>query len=189
MPGLTITEKEHWRDRISARISRAIERVRSRHPALFDRVRRQAHRHALESLGLADAYAELEAIQAQEAELARRKKRAQRAMIAALRGAPLEEVPESFSIRFGTELPLPVEAAEAISKRQSAHQEQLLAEDPVGREVARLEAEKEHLLDTVWLATSPAQVKQLWSQVGALVGDEPTPLQRAALEIEPLKEG
>jgi hypothetical protein len=82
-----------------------------------------------------------------------------------------------------------VEAAEAISKRQSAHQEQLLAEDPVGREVARLEAEKEHLLDTVWLATSPAQVKQLWSQVGALVGDEPTPLQRAALEIEPLKEG
>jgi hypothetical protein len=150
MPGLTITEKEHWRDRISLRIARAIERVKSRHPALFDRVRRQAHRHALESLGLADSYAELEAAQAEEADLALKKKRAQRAMIAALRGAPLEEVPESFSVRYGCELPLP---AEAIGKRQSAHQEQLLAEDPVGREVARLEAEKEHLLDTVWLAT------------------------------------
>jgi hypothetical protein len=41
----------------------------------------------------------------------------------------------------------------------------------------------------VWVETSPAQVKQLWSQVGALVGDEPTPLQRAALAIKPAKEG
>jgi hypothetical protein len=188
MPGLTVTEKTHWRDRIAVRIDRAVERVKAAHPALFDRSRREAHAEALRSLGLAGPYAELEAVQAEEAALARRKRQAQRAMLAAVRGVPPEEVSDGFAVRYGAELPLPSEAAEAITRRQAAHQDQLLAEDPVGREVARLRAEKEALLDTVWLATSPAQVKQLWSKVGELLGEEPTALQREALALAPAKE-
>ena len=92
MPGLTVTEKNHWRDRIAARIARAVERIKARHPALFDRIARQAHAQALASLGLADAHAELEAIKAEEATLARRKKHAQKAMIATLRSMPIDEV-------------------------------------------------------------------------------------------------
>jgi hypothetical protein len=30
--------------------------------------------------------------------------------------------------------------------------------------------------------------KQLWARVGELLGDEPTPLEREALAIEPTKE-
>jgi len=189
MPGLTITEKNHWRDRLAARVDKAIERVRSHHPALFDRVRREAHAGALRSLGLAEPYAELEAVQAEEAALARRKKRAQRAMIAAIKGLPIDEVAENFSVRYGSDLALPLEAVEAIARRQSAHQEQLLADDPVGREVARLGAEKEGLLDTIWLATSPSQIRTLWSKVSELLGDEPTALEREALAIAPAAEG
>ena len=106
-------------------------------------------------------------------------------MLAALRGVPIEEVSDSFSVRYGPELPLPVEAAAAIDKRQSVHRDELLADDPVGREVAKLEAEKEHLLDVVWLATSPREVRALWGRVGELLGDEPTALERAALAIAP----
>jgi hypothetical protein len=188
MPGLTVTEKSHWRDRIAARIAKAIERIKARHPALFDRVAREAHARALASLSLADAYAELEAIKAEEAALARRKKQAQRAMVAALRSVPIDEVTDSFSLRYGSELGLPHEVAEAIARRQAAHQEQMLADDPIGREIARLESEKDHLLDTVWLAASPTQIKQLWTKVGELLGDEPTTLERDALAIEPAKE-
>ena len=184
MPGLTVTEKSHWRDRIAARIDRAIERVKGRHPALFDRVSREAHA----SLGLADAHAELEAIRADEATLARRKKQAQKAMIAALRSTPIEEVSDHFSLRYGCDLALPQEAADAITRRQAVHQEQLLADDPIGREIARLAAEKDNILDTVWLAASPSQIKQLWTKVSELLGDEPTPLEREALAIEPTKE-
>jgi hypothetical protein len=79
MAGLTVTERSHGRDRIAARIARAVERNKARHPALFDRVAREAHARALASLGLADAYAELDAIKTEEAALARRKKQAQRA--------------------------------------------------------------------------------------------------------------
>ena len=188
MPGLTVTEKNHWRDRIADRIAKSVERVRGRHPALFERITRGAHAQALASLGLADAHAELEAIRAEEVALARRKKQAQKAMIAMLRSIPIDEVTDSFSIRYGSELALPNEVAEAIARRQSAHQEQMLADDPVGREVARLEAEEDRLLDTIWLAASPTQIKQLWARVGALLGDEPTALERDALAIEPTKE-
>lgn len=189
MPGLTVTEKSHWKDRIAARIDRAIEKVKARHPVLFDRVRRDAHAEALRSLGLADPYAELEACRDEEAATARRKKRAQRAMLAALRGVPADEVADNFSVRYGTDLPLPVEAFEAIARRQSAHQDRLLADDPAGREVARLGAEKEGLLDTIWLATSPAEIKGLWARVSELLGDEPTALEREALAIGPVAEG
>jgi hypothetical protein len=188
MPGLTVTEKSHWRDRIAARIQKAVERIRARHPALFDRISREAHAQALTSLGLADSYAELEAIKAEEVGLARRKKQAQKAMIATLRSTPIGEVTDSFSIRHGSELALPHEVAEAINRRQAAHQEQLLADDPIGREIAKLEAEKDSLLDTIWLATSPTQIRQLWARVGELLGDEPTTLEREALAIESAKE-
>src|SRR3984893_3306252 len=100
---------------------------KAQHPALFDRVKRAAHAEALRSLGLDECYTELEAVKDEEAALARRKKAAQRAMVATVRGVPIDEVSDSFSIRYGNELPLPHEAAEAISRRQSAHQTQLLA--------------------------------------------------------------
>src|SRR5206468_8278875 len=82
MPGLTVTEKSHWRDRIAVRIEKAVERIKARHPALLARIAREAHAQALTTLGLADAHAELEAIKAEEAALARRRKQAQKAMIA-----------------------------------------------------------------------------------------------------------
>ena len=109
-------------------------------------------------------------------------------MIAVLRGLPVEEVPDTFGIKYGIELPLPQEAAEALGKRQAAHQEELLADDPVGREIARLGVEKDGLLDAIWLAVSPSQVRTLWSKVGALLGDEPTQLEREALAIGPVPE-
>jgi hypothetical protein len=188
MPGLTAAEKNHWRDRIGARIAKAVERIKARHPALFDRIARQAHAHALASLGLADAHADLEAIRAEEVALARRKKQSQKAMIAALRSTPVEEVTDHFNVRYGSDLGLPNEVAEAITRRQSAHQEQLLADAPIGREIARLEAEKDSLLDTIWLAVSPTEIKQLWTRVGELLDDEPTTLEREALAIEPARE-
>jgi hypothetical protein len=188
MPGLTVTEKHFWKERIAARIAKRIEAIQVAHPALSDRVKRQAHAGALKSLGLSDAYADLERIQAEEVHLARRKKQTQRAMIASLRGLPIEEVPDNFSIRYGGELPLPVEAVEALARRQAAHQEQLLGDDPIGREIARLETERDRLLDVVWLAVSPAQSEQLSSKIAALQGEEPTPLEREALAIAPSEE-
>ncbi len=39
-----------------------------------------------------------------------------------------------------------------------------------------------------WFVVSPTEIKQLWTRVGELLGDEPTTLEREALAIEPAKE-
>jgi len=44
------------------------------------------------------------------------------------------------------------------------------------------------LLDTVWLATSTSQIKELWAQVNALLEVNPTALEQKALTIAPVKE-
>src|SRR5438034_7326607 len=114
MPGLTVSEKTHWKERISARIARRVEALKAQHPALFDRVKRAAHAQALQSLNLAEPYAELEAVKAEEAKLFRRTKQAQRAMLAALRGLPIDEVCDGFNIKYGMELPLPMDVHDAL---------------------------------------------------------------------------
>jgi hypothetical protein len=115
-------------------------------------------------------------------------KAAQRAMVPALRGVPIDKVSDSFSIRYGSEIPLPREAAEAITRRRSAHQGHLLAGDPVGCKIPRLENERERLLDIVGRATSHTELKQLGTTVDALLGDESTRLEREALAIASVSE-
>ena len=56
-----------------------------------------------------------------------------------------------------------------IQTRQRLHEKDLLAAEPLGRRILELRLEQENLLDTVWLATSEAQIKQLWSQVNEML--------------------
>jgi hypothetical protein len=95
MPGLTVSEKNHWRDRIAARIDRRIETIIAEDPGLMDRIKAEARRRALSSLGLDELQAELDAIGEQRKALDRREKRAQKAMIARIQGIPAEEVSDT----------------------------------------------------------------------------------------------
>ncbi len=55
------------------------------------------------------------------------------------------------------------------------------------KQVLALRAEKEDLLDTVWLATSCSQVEELWEQVNALPEMKPTVLEEKALQPTPVE--
>jgi hypothetical protein len=175
--GLTVAEKNHWRDRIAARIDRRIEIILAAEPCLMDRVKREARCRAFASLGLAEFQAELDQIAEQKAALEKRERRARRSMLARIRGLDLEDVEERY---YGS---LDPEVSTAITKRQVVHEDELLAEHELGQRVLRLRAEKENVLDVVWLATSSSQVRELWTKVGKLLGDEPSELERDALSI------
>jgi hypothetical protein len=186
MPGLTVTEKQHWKERLARRVDRKIEALGAEEPNLMDRVQREARQRALESLGLAELQAELDAIEEQEQALEKRKERSQKAMLARVQGVPVEDVESGSSYYQGDHHP---EVSRALQRRQAVHEEELLAESPIGQQILRLRREKEELLDTVWLATSSKQIKELWQKVAELLGDESSPLQAAALAIEPVQEG
>ncbi len=87
MSGLTVTEKQHWKERINRRIDKKIETISTEEPNLFDRIRREARQRALQSLGLAEMQAELDGIKQQQSVLEKRENQINKAMLAHIRGA------------------------------------------------------------------------------------------------------
>jgi hypothetical protein len=179
--GLTVTEKSHWKDRIARRIDKSIEAVKAREPNFMDRVQKQARKRALQSLGLTELQTELDTIAEQKETLEKRAERVEKEMIAKVQGVPVEQL-EGRGHYFGSMDP---EVTRAIECRQAVHEDELLAEDSLGQEILKLRHEKEELMDTVWLATSGTQIKQLWTKVAKLLGEQQSPLQEAALAIAP----
>ena len=182
MGNLTVAEKTHWRDRIQARLDRRIEAVAAADPGFLDRIRQEARGRALKSLGLAGFQAELDRITTRRAELDAHDTRIRKEMLAKVRGVPADELDGYTRVHDHPEI------RGAIDRRRAVHEEELLGGHELGRQVLRLRAEKERLLDTVWLACSPAQIRQLWSSVGRVLGEEPTALEREALSIAPAGE-
>ena len=177
--GLTITEKEHWKDRIARRIDKRIETIFAEEPNLQDRIQREARQRALSSLGLSDQQTELDEIEKQKKALDEREQEINKAMLARVRGVPVSDIDEYIAYRYDNEI------SNAVTRRQAVHEDELLAENERGQEIVRLRQEKEELLDTVWLATSGAQIKELWPKVAELLSDQQTQLQRDALAIKP----
>jgi cysteinyl-tRNA synthetase len=181
---LTVAEKEHWKDRISKRIDKKVETLLAAEPNLMDRIHREARQRALQSLGLADWQHELDDIERQKDQLEKRSRRVLKAMLAHVQGVPTEDVEDT-----GYGYTRDQEIKSAVANRQKVHEDELLAECDTGREILRLRREQEDLLDTVWLATSAAALKALWSKVNELLGTEPTRLERDALAIAPVDAG
>jgi len=179
MPGLTITEKEHWKNRISKRIDKQIETLWADDPNLQERIEREAAQQALASLGLAELHAELDEIERTEKTHERRKADLGKRMLAVVRRVAADEIKDYYAYRDD------VETEGAIARRQAVFADQFLAQSPIGQQILKLRQEKDRLLDTVWLATSSAAIKSLWEKVGQLLGDELTSLEREALPIAP----
>ena len=181
MPGLTVSEKNHWKDRLSKRIDKRLETIAAEDPNLLDRVKRQAREAAMRSLNLADLQADIDNIEREEEALDKRKSLLNRTMLARVRSVPLETIDQHYSPSHYHN-----EVENAIKSRQTIHEDKLLADSEVGGRILQLRRERENLLDTVWLAASSKQIKDLWAKVAELLGDEQTQLQRDALAIEPV---
>ncbi len=181
MPGLTVAEKNHWKDRLAKRIDRRIETIAAEEPNLLDRVKREARVRAMQSLSLAELQADVDAIEKEEETLEGRKSLLHRTMLARVRRVPLETIDQHY-----TPSPYQNEVENAIKSRQAIHEDGLLAEYGVGRRILALRKERESLLDCVWLASSPIQVRELWARLSELLGDEQTQLQRDALLTTPV---
>ena len=103
-------------------------------------------------------------------------------MLAKVRGVQPDDLDDYYCYRQDAEV------SNAVKRRKAVHEDELLAESEFGHQVLKLRQEKESLLDTVWLACSAKQIKELWGKVAELLGDEQTQLQREVLAIEPVDE-
>ena len=117
MSGLTVTEKQHWKDRIARRIDKRIETLAAAEPNLMDRIQHEARQGALASLGLAAWQTELDEIKQQKEALDKREERIERSMLAQVRGVPLESINEYSGYRHSDEV------ERAIGSVQTVHEE------------------------------------------------------------------
>lgn len=182
---LTVTEREHWKERIARRIDKAIASVVSQADAnLLDRVSREAKAQAAKSLGLDDLMKRRTSAVNEIARLQGERDGLHREMEAVVRGLNVNDVGKASY--YGS---LPCVVDDAIRSRAVAFEETLLAKDEYGRKILELRREKESLLDTVWLATSGKQIRELWEQVREYLAEKPTALESKAITISASEDG
>ena len=182
---VSVSAKNHWRDRIAARIDRRIETlVAKQDPALLQRVSEEARRNAYKSLGVKSRQDELEQIDKQKQEVEKRERRLRAEQRAIINGTPVEQELErgGYYGRYDNDV------ENAVKMRATALEADILTGSDLGKQVLVLRAEKDNLLDTVWLATSSSQIKELSEQVNALLEVQPTSLEEKALKIVPMQD-
>ncbi len=175
---ITVKEKEHWKERIGRRIDQAIEELESKeNPEFRSQVKQAAEDAAWESLGLKDHRGRYKQLGEQIDKLKEQQTDLAKEMMVRIgcREQPLS---------YGNDVPFAVQ--NCVKKRSSVHEKEILAGSELGQKILHLQREKDELLDTVWLATSSSQIKQLWSGFAELLSWEPPALQKQALTIEPV---
>ena len=172
---LTVKEKEHWKASIDRKVQRAIDAIYAQgKPEFRDWIQKESRRKALQSLGILELQDRDNAITQEIRVLTEEQRDLEKKLLDKVRAQCPEykvDYPYQFSVEGATKL------------RQKQFERELLAEDPFGRKILRLQDEQEELLDTVWLATSSIQIKELWTRVSELLDQPPTSLQQEALNI------
>ncbi len=151
-------------------------------PTLLQRVEKEARERSYRSLGIDAQQRELDAIQKQKEELEQREHRLAAEQTATVNGTAVERELEAGACYHRNDV------EQAVETRAKALEADILAESELGRQVLSLREEKENLLDTVWLATSTGQIKELWQHVNAILERTPTALEDKALKIAPMQE-
>lgn len=167
---LSVTEKQHWKERIDEKIKRRIEALKSRNAAFFAEAETSAKQAAQEELGI---HSELKDIKSMERKVEKLEVEIKERLSNAIQRITGKQ-PDSYFARMST-----------VDSELKPHIQRclndLLAADPRGQEVLKLESEREQLLDTIWLATSPRQVRDMWAQVLKLLGEDSTEFQKEVL--------
>ena len=144
---ITVKEKEHWKNRIAARMEKAIEALYRREGIeLRKTVKQQGRELVLDQFGIRDSYEQVKTLDAEINSLSHQRKKVIETVT-----EQLEDLGHKFSYHTGyRDLEQFIECQAKLLERD------VLQGTELGRKIIRLMDEQEQLLDTVWLAT-PSQ--------------------------------
>ncbi len=158
---VTISERQHWKNRISSKLDQRISSLRTSSPELLESITGQAKQIVESSLDLTSDFEHFASLDSDLKQLALEKENLLDAMGEKVFG---KEMPYSISMR---------DIHSQIQNLQDEKAEEILLENPLGKQIADLVAEKENLLDSILLATSVPQIIELWDRVAILTADQP----------------
>ena len=180
---ITVKEKEHWKNRIAEKIERRIETlVATQQPSYLGEVDRKASEEAAGILNLSDVLTRKHTVRESIAKLKKQENQLQLEAASIVTGKPFDEFPRTHEWELNRMVEQAMEKAQRIAERN------IMSQDELGRTILTLRDEQEELLDTVWLATSSTQIRELWKSVSNLLAEEPTALQEVALKTDPVND-
>ena len=172
---ITVAEKNHWKERIERKIDQAInELIVGGDPKFKDKLEEAARERAIDSLGIRELMKRHEELQLQIDSLQSEENEVVNSIERQLNTSYKKSGEYSSETRIES----------AIKEMQSIAEKVILSESDFGQKILNLRREKEELLDTVWLATSPMQITNLWTRVIALFGDSLTELQEQTVKSQ-----
>ncbi|TWU56015.1 hypothetical protein [Rubripirellula reticaptiva] len=173
---MTVREKEHWKERIGKRIESTIARiVAERDPSYLETIETRAEELAQQRLGLDETVKRAEEIDA---------------TIERLKEERVEHLKRNASRLSGRSVSSIADRGEWVAKgiidkrmesQQKLEKRRLMESDELGKLILALLDEQDAMLDTVWLATSPRQIRDLWESVSRLLNEQTTSLQEGVL--------
>lgn len=169
---ISIAEKQHWKERIGSKLDARIQSLKLQNPKLFQGIEAKAKEQALASLGVA---AQLERLEQLDKEIDLMGEELKDVAVAVITTISGKETERYYASRSKIESLLKPHIAKAEAELLHTHK--------LGKQVAELETEKENLLDTIWLATSPSQMSKMWTKALKLIGEETTAFQRDILTL------
>ncbi|HMO15654.1 MAG TPA: hypothetical protein PKD64_15395 [Pirellulaceae bacterium] len=186
--GLTNKEREHWQDRIFARIKLASDQlVQHCEPDFRERVSERATELARKQLGVGQQFRCLEEKQQKLAELERDFER-QKSIIKQECEQLYEKIGDLIQLPhdcFHWTHTLEKEINSKLDDLSLKKQTELMSQSPLGQKLLELEAEQQALIDLLWLAKNSKQVSELWdklnealNQVQDFVGKSKVPKAR-----------
>jgi len=169
---ISYAEKQHWKERIGSKLDARIQALKLQNPKFFQGIEAKARQQALASLGIT---AQLERMEQLDAEIDRMGEELKDIACALITTVSGKETERYYASRSKIDALLKPHIAKAT--------QELLRTHKLGKQVADLEAEKENLMDTIWLATSPRQMSEMWIKALKLIGEETTAFQRDILTV------
>lgn len=172
---ISVTEKEHIRELIEKRINAEIERISTENKQDADDIKAKARAQAIAALGLTQAIEDLDALELQLTKLNEKRSK--------LEHKTLELLNIDISRNYNRN---PRQAIDAkIASASVSYEKTLIDAHPKLMKINELKAEKDNLLQTIWIATSNTQVKQMFDYLNALLGTKPTAFEQMAQKIPP----
>lgn len=169
--GITVTEKQELRDIINDRVDKAIARLEHDNTLGITKLREVAKELAVKELELGEFLKKDDDADASIARITKER----------------DKLRDEAADRLGTRRDYRVrDGIDAhIEKAVDIVFDRMLADDEVGKKILALQAEKESMLETVWIATSSEQVKKLFLHVHNVLGESTTALGGMAQAIKP----
>lgn len=172
---LSVTEKEEIKRIIEERINQQITRIQTENKIAASQIKKQARQQAVEALGLTAEITEMEQINTDQEKLNKRKEALESKVMATL-GVDIKEH------RYYNNATM---IEERLKSATASYEDTLLKAHPQLGRIVTLNEEKMNLLQSVWIATSSAQVKLLFEMVNKLLNTSPTELENMAQRIPP----